>query len=554
MVPMDFSYGRLLRAYTTTLVILHSYGWLGIFRLIVGRDRLREKTLKVHQKNVRRIEKTILSLKGLFIKVGQMLSIMTTFLPESFTEGLQGLQDAVPPHPYSAIEDRFLKDFGKKPTEVFKSFDSRPIASASLGQVHVARLKDDTKVAVKVQYPEIDQIVSQDLRILRRIFYLLHLIFPTYGLKEVYQEIAEIVQKELDYAYEGKNLEMMRENFKTEKDILFPDVYWEYSTSKILTLKFMEGTKVSHLTNLRALGIDTRDVATKIIHSYCKQIFIDGVYHADPHPGNILIQKGKSGHEAKIVLVDFGATARISDQMRQGMTSFVEGLIKRDTRLISASLREMGFVARPDVQEPIDRLVEYFYDKLRNVKIDDWSKIDITKFKHFEDVLEIRKLNISFRDLMGSFHVPKDWILLERAIILAIGVCASLDPALNPAGIVLPYVEKFVLQDRSLSEVIITATKELGMSYLQLPQEIYKTLAKINEGKVKIDLPDVERLSKKLYILGHQLIYGFFASLLGLMGWGLLQGSREDLGRYFLYGSGFFFFVLMISFLKNRNR
>src|SRR3989338_5660134 len=328
MVPMDFSYGRLLRAYTTTLVILHSYGWLGIFRLIVGRDRLREKTLKVHQKNVRRIENTILNLKGLFIKVGQMLSIMTTFLPESFTEGLQGLQDAVPPHPYSAIEDRFLKDFGKKPTEVFKSFDSRPIASASLGQVHVARLKDDTKVAVKVQYPEIDQIVSQDLRILRRIFYLLHLIFPTYGLKEVYQEIAEIVQKELDYAYEGKNLEMMRENFKTEKDILFPDVYWEYSTSKILTLKFMEGTKVSHLTNLRALGIDTRDVATKIIHSYCKQIFIDGVYHADPHPGNILIQKGKSGHEAKIVLVDFGATARISDQMRQGMTSFVEGLIK----------------------------------------------------------------------------------------------------------------------------------------------------------------------------------------------------------------------------------
>src|SRR4030095_6181829 len=121
-----------------------------------------------------------------------MLSIMSNFLPEDLTQGLEGLQDAVPAHPYAAIEERFRQEFQKTPLEMFEAFESEPIASASLGQVHVARLKDGTKVAVKVQYPEIDEIVKSDLKTLKRIFGILHLFFPVYGLKSVYQEIAEV--------------------------------------------------------------------------------------------------------------------------------------------------------------------------------------------------------------------------------------------------------------------------------------------------------------------------------------------------------------------------
>jgi predicted unusual protein kinase regulating ubiquinone biosynthesis (AarF/ABC1/UbiB family) len=273
---------RFLKAYWSVFIILSSYFVLSLQKKLLGEGWAQDKTALVHRRNARRIERSILELKGLFIKMGQMLSIMSNFLPEALTQGLEGLQDSVPPHPYEAIEKRFQEEFGKNPRELFARFEDTPIASASLGQVHVAYLKDGTKVAVKVQYPEIDEIVKSDLKTLKRIFGLLHLFFPVYGLRSVYGEIAEVILRELDYNYEGKNLEVLKKNFETEADFLFPDVYWDLSSEKILTLRFMEGTKISYLDELKRQGIDSGVVARRIIHAYCKQIFIDGVYHADP--------------------------------------------------------------------------------------------------------------------------------------------------------------------------------------------------------------------------------------------------------------------------------
>ena len=540
---------RFLKAYRGVVVILGSYFFLALQKRILGRTLAQEKVVQTHRRNARRIERTILDLKGLFIKVGQMLSIMSNFLPEAFTQGLEGLQDSVPPHPYEAIERRFLEEFQKGPGELFASFEERPIASASLGQVHAARLHDGTKVAVKVQYPEIDDIVRSDLKTLKRIFGLLHFLFPAYGLRNVYQEIAEVVTKELDYAYEGKNLELLKKNFEKEDDFRFPDVFWELSTSKILTLRFMEGVKVSAVDEFKKDGIDPSEVARKIIHAYCKQIFIDGVYHADPHPGNLLVQKdGK----VRIVLVDFGATAKISERMRHGITLFAEGLIKRDTRVLANAMREMGFVARQDSFEPFEQLVDYFYQKLSNIKIENFRKMDLSQFRNLEDLLELRKIKISFRDLMTSFHVPKDWILLERAMILTMGLCAHLDPSLNPIEIVLPYVEKFVLKDRTFTEVVIELIKEIGISYLQLPHEIQKTMRRLNEGALSIRTRDLPAHTNKLYILGHQFLYGFLgvSSLFLAVHW--RESELENYARYAFYGAIGFGVLLLGSIVRNR--
>lgn len=540
---------RFLKAYRSVLIILGSYFFLALRRRFRGAAWMQEKVAETHRRNARRIERTILDLKGLFIKVGQMLSIMSNFLPEAFTQGLEGLQDSVPPHPYQAIEKRFLEEFQKGPGELFASFEERPIASASLGQVHAARLHDGTKVAVKVQYPEIDDIVRSDLKTLKRIFGLLHLFFPAYGLKSVYQEIADVVIKELDYAYEGKNLEILKKNFESEDDFRFPDVFWELSTSKILTLRFMEGVKVSAVEEFKKDGIDPSEVAKKIINAYCKQIFIDGVYHADPHPGNLLVQKdGK----VRIVLVDFGATARISERMKHGITLFAEGLIKRDTRLLANAMREMGFVARQDSFEPFEQLVDYFYEKLSNIKIENFRKMDLSQFRNLEDLLELRKIKISFRDLMTSFHVPKDWILLERAMILTMGLCAHLDPSLNPIEIVLPYVEKFVLKDRTFTEVVIELIKEIGISYLQLPHEVQKTLRRLNEGALAIRSRDLPAHTSKLYILGHQFLYGFLgvSSLFLAVHW--RESGLENYARYAFYGAIGFGVLLLGSIVRNR--
>lgn len=542
---------RFFKAYSCVLIVLGSYLLTALQRRLLGAAWVAEKMERVHRRNARRIEKTILELKGLFIKVGQMLSIMSNFLPPALTQGLEGLQDSVPPHPYEAIETRFREEFKKGPKEIFARFEEKPIASASLGQVHVAELSDGTKVAVKVQYPEIDRIVRTDLRTLRRIFGLLHLFFPVYGLKSVYQEMADVVTRELDYTYEGKNLELIRKNFEGEGDFSFPEVFWEHSSPKILTLRFMEGIKISEVDWIRKSGIDPTLVATRIIHAYCKQIFIDGVYHADPHPGNLLVCK--EGEGFKIVLVDFGATARISERMRHGITLFAEGLIKRDTRLLANAMREMGFVARADSFEPFDQLVDYFYGKLSNIKVENFRNLDFSQFQNLEDLLELRKIKISFRDLMTSFHVPKDWILLERTLLLAMGLCARLDPALNPVEIVLPYVERFVLKDRTFLEVVAALSKEIAVSYLQLPHEIHKTLRRLNEGLLGVRVSDLPPHARKLYILGHQALYAFLGAGGLFLSLYLKNSGWDAYSSYSLYGSVFFGVLLVGSLIRNRS-
>lgn len=538
---------RFFKAYRVLTGILLSYGILGLKKRILSSARLRDQIEKKHRETSQKIFQTILELKGLFIKVGQMLSIMSNFLPDDLRKGLEGLQDRVPPHPYEAIEKRFLQEFGKKPAELFRRFEERPIASASLGQVHRGELADGTPVAVKVQYPEIEEIVRADLKILSRIFGLLHFLFPSYGLRPVYEEIAQVVQGELDYLEEGKNLETLKKNFSKENVFLFPDVFWDCSTRRILTLRYMEGTKVSATEELLKDGIDLRQIATRIIHAYCKQIFLDGVYHADPHPGNLLIQKG-----GQIVLIDFGATAKISERMRKGMARFVEGLIKKDTRLLSGSMREMGFVAHEEGGEPFERLIDYFYERLSDLKIENFKNLNLGQRESLEELLELKKLKISFRDLMNSFHVPRDWLLLERTLLLIFGLTTHLDPKLNPMEIVLPYVEKFVLQDRPLVDVVMAITKEIGISYLQLPHEIQKTLRRLNEGQLSLKNRDLGRQIQRLYLLGHQFLY----ALLGLGG--LFLGIRlGEVGflaeaRYSYWGSGILGALLVISLIKNR--
>ncbi|MDO8461771.1 MAG: AarF/UbiB family protein, partial [Deltaproteobacteria bacterium] len=330
--------------------------------------------------------------------------------------------------------------------------------------------------------------------------------------------------------------------FEAEKQFLFPTVYWDVSTRKILTLHFMEGIKVSSTEMLKKAGLNPTDVATRLIHGYCRQIFLDGVYHADPHPGNILVQKSREG-EAQIVLVDFGATVRISDKMREGITLFVEGLVKKDTRLLSSAMRQMGFVARTDEFEAFDQLVDYFYDKLKDVKIENLKNLE--NLQGLENILELKKLDISFRDLMTSFHVPKDWILLERTLLLVIGICTHLDPTLNPIHIILPYAEKFVLKDKSFADLVMSVTKEIGLSYLRLPHEIHKALAKLNRGEIEIRLKGAELNAQKIYLLGHQLIYASFTlagTVLWFMGYGPLP----------FYGALFFGMVLFGSMLRHR--
>ncbi|HLL20754.1 MAG TPA: AarF/UbiB family protein [Kofleriaceae bacterium] len=522
---------RSVRAYWTTYIVIASYLWLR-FRArfhseVWAADRLR----RVNLRNARRIERTIIELQGLFIKVGQLISIMTNFLPEEFRRELEGLQDAVPPRPFKDIESRLIEEHGRGPSESFGYFEPRPIASASIGQVHLARLKDGTKVAVKVQYPDIEEVVRRDLNTLRRIFRIVSWFVPYQGLEELYREIRAIIMEELDYREEAQNAARVAANFEGRTDVAFPRVVEELSTHRVLVTHFEAGCKITDRTAVKHLGLDRSELARQVVEIYCQQIFTDGVYHADPHPGNLLVRKPDNG-QPTIVFLDFGAVAEIPGNVRAGIVELIQGALTRDTRRIVNAMKQMGFVARGANEQMFEQVIEYFHERFQeNISLESLNLKDI-KFdpqKGLESVADLRRMDISLRELSANFHVPKEIIILERTLLLLMGLCTELDPTLNPMTVIRPYLERFVLGDEGdWSQLLVETSKDLVMSVTALPGDIRKFMRAAHAGELQLKLKNVDAPAQLMYRLGHQVIF----ALVGIAGASLavvLEGRGDDL-------------------------
>ncbi|MGA7120309.1 MAG: AarF/ABC1/UbiB kinase family protein, partial [Polyangiaceae bacterium] len=325
---------RFVRAYATTFIVIASYSSFALRTRLFGRAWRDARVSDVHTRNARRVYSTILRLQGLFIKVGQLLSIMANFLPPEFRAELEALQDQVPPRPYAEIQERLGRELGTKMSQ-FAVLDRDPIASASLGQVHAARLVDGTRVAVKVQHRDIDRIVRLDLTTIRRILGIVQWFVPVQGLDAYYHQIKALLSQELDFALEADNIERIAKNFAGDPRVVFPAPVRELSTRRVLTTTYVDGVKISDSTAIGALGVDKPDLAKRLVRLYCQMIFVDGIYHADPHPGNVLVRS-----DGAIVLLDFGAVAELSPQMREGIPEFLEGVLRRDTDRLVKSLRK----------------------------------------------------------------------------------------------------------------------------------------------------------------------------------------------------------------------
>lgn len=546
---------RVARAYAVTFRVLASYLWLRLWRPLLGPDAYARGLVERHRVNARRVERTILELNGLFIKVGQLISILTNFLPEEFRGGLERLQDQVPARPLDQIIGRIRTEFGAGPDELFAWFDPVPIASASLAQVHEARLHDGRRVALKVQHADIDEIVRLDLRAIRRILGIVQLFTRIRGLESYHSEVRAMILEELDFAKEAEHIERIAAHFTDDAMVGFPKVVHEFSTRRVLTTHFVDGTKVTDVAALESHGIDRTALAERILTAYCQMIFIDGVYHADPHPGNLLVRP-----DGGIVFVDFGAVGELSPQMKDGIPMFLEGVIRRDSVKITAALRRMGFVARTaeagaagDVAE---RVIEYFQRRfLEDLTIESWSLSDVqvdmrTKL---EAMADLRKLDISFRDLTATFEVPKDWVLLERTLLLLLGLCTFLDPELNPMRTIQPYLQEFVLgRDRDWVGLTRSALKEMALSALTIPEGIQRFLTRTNRGELEVRVQGLREGASLVYAAAHQLMYSVLATGAAVIAF--LSRERGD-GAVAMGASvvaGFFLLCLVGSLLAAR--
>ncbi|MBK7073028.1 MAG: AarF/ABC1/UbiB kinase family protein [Myxococcales bacterium] len=528
---------RFVKAYWTTFRVILSYLWLRFWARWRSDEWIDRELRATHLRNAKRIERTICELQGLFIKVGQVISIMTNFLPEEFRRQLEGLQDHVPPRPYPDIAARIREELGGEPDVVFASFDKVPIASASIGQVHRARLHTGEDVAVKVQYPDIDEIVKGDLRTMRRIFRIVQWFVPYQGLDDVYREIRGIVLAELDFRAEADNGDRIAANFTDRPDVAFPRVVRERSTARVLTTRFEAGVKISDGVGTKQLGLDRRALARQVVEVYCQQIFTDGVYHADPHPGNLLVRPAASGGgAAELVFLDFGAVATISPEFRQGIIELVQGGLTRDTPRIVRAMRQMGFVARGADDRVFEQVIEYFHDRFsESISLDTLNlkdlKVDPEKTfeKSLESLADLRKMDISLRELSESFYVPKEAIVLERTLLLLMGLCTELDPTLNPMEVIRPYLERFVLGDSDWSAVLVDTSRDVVMSVASLPGELRRFLRLAHAGDLRLRVANLDSSSQLMYRLGHQAIF----AAVGIAGgaFALVLEGRGELER-----------------------
>lgn len=433
---------RLLRAMRVFGMIFLSYLWaLSFARLWPKRFGTPERWKKVHRKNARRMYKGFVRLRGVYIKLGQILSVMGTFLPRSYTEELEGLQDEVPAQPYKTIARAFEKSCGKSPKAAFARFEEKPIAAASLGQVHEAYTADGERLAVKVLYPNVAEIIRVDLRVLGWALKLYKSFVPINQIERVHEQLADMLARETDLANEARCLERMSKNFAGDPDTLFATVHSAYCTKTVLTMSFMDGVKISKKDALSTLGLDPYAVATKLTTVFYKQLFIDRFFHADPHPGNFFVQKGPAG-EAHIVVLDLGSATELSPNLADGMLDILQGLLTKNDDMVVRGIETMGFVDEHGDRELLERTVRKYFEKLLNLNITDFSKIDP---KVAEQLADPDMKRDDLRELMKSIAYPEGWFYVERAAVIMFGLSSQLAPKLNTVQVGMPYVMKFMM-------------------------------------------------------------------------------------------------------------
>lgn len=495
---------RIFKAYFLAFRVAWSYLVAYYAQKILGKNWYKKRLEKLHHHNALLVKNGFLQLQGLFIKLGQMLSILSNVLPKAFHEPFETLQDKIPARPIDEVKKRVVTTLGKELHELFEHFEEKPIAAASIGQVHLATLKNGKKVVVKVQHIDIEYIARIDLAVIKRLLRLFARFFEVKGLEYLYTQIHQMMEDELDYRKEAKAMQLIRANIKQNTSIYIPHIYTEYITERVLVMEFVEGVKVLELEQLQLWGINPEAIAQQLWQVYAEMIFRDGFYHADPHPGNILVQK-----DGKIVLLDFGATASLSHAFRLGIPRLIEAAVKNDVEEAVQICYELGFLAENAEAERLAAKMIQLIQKILRQR----DTSEALNFKNIEvkEAYSFLK-NVGLRDLLGSVQIPKDYVLLNRALTLLLGISYALAPQYNPLDTVRPYAQKYLFESQGGAIGLIkNFIKQNALTAIALPDELRKTLQKVRKGEITVQNPDSIKAAQMLQSAIYAAVYAFLA-------------------------------------------
>lgn len=464
------------------VLIKYGFGYI-VDRLNIDRNIIRKSIIKIgpfkkldtFEMSVPvRARKVLEELGPTFIKLGQILSTRPDIIPLDLCDEFEKLQDEVPPFEYSKVEEVIRDELGKPVNKIFNNLSRTPEAAASLSQVHYAELKTGEKVVVKVQRPDIKKVITTDLRILEGLSKTIEKRIEeskTYNPVEIVNEFRETILREIDFNAEATHIARFQKNFKDNDTVYVPKIFHDLSTGRVLTIERIEGTKINDVESIERSGLDKKQIAVNGANAILKQIFVDGFFHADPHPGNIFAVE-----DNKIVFLDYGMVGRIDETTKDQLANILTAIIERDVSEISETFLAMGMIDGVNI-----RKLNMDFAEL----MDSYYGIPLNE-------LRVGPLLIGIVNMVSRYNmkIPPDLFLLAKAMLTIEGVGRRLYPEFNMTAQAEPFVEDLIksrYSSKRIAKEIRRFAKDLYRLKNTFPKDLNIILSKIKKGTLSID-------------------------------------------------------------------
>ena len=456
---------------------------------------------KKRQRRAKWLVDRLINLGPTFIKIGQSLSTRADLIPLEYIEQLTQLQDRVPEFNSQEAIGVIETELGQTLDNLFESFTVSPLACASLGQVHRARLLSGEEVVIKVQRPNLEGLFNLDFELLHRLTRWLN-IFPVvkkYNLEAIYQEFFELLFQEIDYIHEGKNADRFRENFKNYPQVKVPLVYWQYTTRRVLTLEYVPGIKVDDRETLLANGINVDGIIQLGICSYLKQLLQDGFFQSDPHPGNMAVSQ-----EGELIFYDFGTMFELKSVAKDQMIETFFAILRKDTETVLKTLMYMGLIEPVRDLQPVRNIVQFLLDEFRD------KPVDVRAFEQISD-----QVYLMFKQ--QPFRLPPQMTFIIKSVTTLDGIARSLDPQYNLLAASQPFVKSLAVSGGTTNTMLTLANqartflKQQWQKGNKNERMIRQLEEKIERGNLvfQVKSRENERLLKRIY-LGIKVLINVF--------------------------------------------
>ena len=480
------------------------------WELFLSRIGFRRLSRRTRPNRYRRVASQFRNLAirmgGVMIKVGQFLSARLDVLPPEIIQELSGLQDEVPAERFEDIRREAEKELGEPIDKKFELFDETPLAAASLGQVHRARLcVEDAKgdfcdVVVKIQRPHIAELIEVDLSALRQVGRWLEKYPPVarrVDVSALVEEFSTTIREEVDYIAEGKNAGIFAENFKDAARVHVPRVVWSHTSQRVLTLEDVFAIKITDYDAITAAGVDRSEVANELLDTYLKQIFSDGFFHADPHPGNLFVTPSPvapdNGKPAwQLTFVDFGMVGRVPENLRLGLKEMLVSVGTRDVARLVRAYQTLNILLPGADLKLIERAESQLFDIFWGKSMSELRGISHAEMFRFAD---------QFRELMYDlpFQLPQNLLMLGRTVAILSGMCTGLDPNFNLWTKLAPYATKLISAENGSGwKVWLDELGNVVKELIALPSLSGRVLSQMERGELAVRAPEVSRQMRSL--------------------------------------------------------